>query len=388
MKLNKMILAIALALLVSVPLVTAFTLQDITRNSWFIFIVNTLIIWIVLFIAQSFIVKSQDVKVKVVVWIATLVLSVVIAWYIAGPPGSAYLWEAGWIAPHLGWPIIVNFIIITSAIYFGIGLLGVNPPTPQGKIGVALLAILAGGIIANNIGDAWLWKDKNIDVAYDYLFGPDKPAVEAGKPIINPRTGKQVIEGGILNPKGGLKSRLVVFLVAALVLAWFLIGFLNITTGGNKLSIAMGIIIAASLAHRGENIDAVRNMAEILSYMIVLKQIPADVFAGFLGGIATGLRYLVAGILVGWVFCTAFGTSITGEIMNPIFQLPVIKLIPIEVCTAKECVKDTDCPGKTCDPTTKKCVGPTSTTKPPPSFVKPPASGEPNWMCKKFGVLC
>jgi hypothetical protein len=383
MKLNKIILAVVLGFAVSVPLVAALTLTDIVRNSWFIFITNVFIIWTILFVVQSFIVKSQDTKVKVVVWLATFVLSIVIAWNIAGTPGSAYLWEAGWLAQYLGWAFIVNFLIITGVIYFGIGLLGVNPPTWQGKIGVALLAMLAGGIIANNIGNDWIWKDKNIDVAENYLFGHEK---KVGTTI---KDGKLVdeTEGGILRPEK--PYRLLVFVIATLVLSWFFIAFLNITTGNNKLSYVMAIIIAASLAHRGESFDMVRNMAEVLSLLIVIKQIPPDVFGGILGGLGTPIRYFVASMLVGWIFCTAFGTSALGEIMSPVLQeIPFVKDWGIDPCPAKPCGSGLPpcSAGKTCD--AGKCVKPTppggssGPTKPGPSG--PPTANPPSCWVYKF----
>lgn len=382
MKMNKMILAVVLAFLVGIP--AAFAQTGIFANSWVIFITNLLIVGTILFILVSF-VPTQDNKVKVILWIAAVVLAFVIVWNWGGRD-DAYIWQAGWISQYLGWAFIVNFIIITGVIYFGLGLLDVNPTNMQGKIGVALLAILAGGIIANNIGNDWLWKDKNVDAAKDYLFGPEKKVgtTKDGKTV-------DVTTGGILRPEGGFNSRLIVFIVSALVLSWFFIAFLNITTGNNKLSYVMAFIVAASLAHKGENIDMVRNMAEILSLLIVIKQIPPDMVSGLLAGVGTGLRYFVAVLLVAWVFCTAFGTSVFGDILSPILsEIPYVKDWGIDPCPAKSCTKPADCSGgKNC--VGGKCVSPTApATKPDPTKPAPktPPPSDDIWLPVIKYLIC
>lgn len=372
MKINKFAWIIALVLLVSVPSVFAAT--GIFGNPYVIFAVNILIVWIVLSILVSFVPDKYN-KVKPILWIATLALAVFIAWEIGR--GSAYIWEAAELYPYINKYFIVNTLIIGAVGYFIVGFF-YEPKTTQAKFGLPIIVLLMAGLIAQNIGDEWVFKNDNVKGFIDYLFAPEH---------IDPKTGQPV--GGILRPEGPPtgKYRLLVFGTSALVFAWFLIGFLNITTGDNKLSIAMALIIAGSLAHKGQTLEVVIKMAEALSFLIVLKQIPPDIFSlggalpglpgaaqSVLTGLGAGLRYMVVALLVGWIFCTAFGSSMIGELIG---QVPAISKIGINPCPGKACGPGLPtCPsGRNCD--AGKCVSPKVPLPSGGSRSTGPPSGKP-----------
>lgn len=360
MKANKLIWIFAMVLLISIP--SAFAAPAIFGNAYFILAVNILIVWIVLSIIVSFISEKYN-KIKPILWLAALALAVLIAWKFGR--GSMYIWQVAELAPYINEYFIVNTLIIGAVGYFLIGFI-YEPKTPQSKYGLPIMTLLIAGLIAQNIGNDWVFKSSHVKEGYNYLFAPEHTETDS--------SGKSVSVGGILRPEGPTsnppgKYRLLVFATAVIVFSWFLISFLNITTGGNKLSITMAIIIAASLSHRGESIDMVRNIAEVLSFLIVLKQIPADIFAiggslpglpgaaqSLLGGLGAGLRYAVAVVVVSWIFCSAFNASILGPIVG---HLPFVNKLPIPICGAKTCTGSVpgECSsGFECDKPNKRCI--------------------------------
>ncbi|MBI3034706.1 hypothetical protein HYY71_00140 [Candidatus Woesearchaeota archaeon] len=321
---NKLIWSFALVLLLSIP--SVFAQAGIFGNEWVILIVNSLIVWIVLFVAQTFVVPEKAAKEKIVIWIITLVLAVVIAWNVTDTPGSHYIWQAGAIAQFFSIRILVNTALIAGAAYFGAGLLGLDPKTKQAQIGVALLAILIAGMIALNIGDKWLWDHENAKAIWDYLFEHETEKEVSRNVQVGESSIKQTYKvkvGGILRPEGPPQGqyRLFVFLGSALMFIWFFIAF-GIVGNYPKLSYLIGAIIAANLARQGTGYEIVIKVAEILFFLILIKQIPADMVAGFTGGFAPIIRWGMAALLVSYIFCTVFQQSfIVGIVGKPLSAL-------------------------------------------------------------------
>src|SRR3989338_3175658 len=283
MKLNKMLWIFALVLLVAIP--SAFAAPAIFRNMWFMLAVNSLIVWFILFALQSMIVPEKLAKEKTVLFIITLVASLLISWRIVG--GGGYIWEVGHLAAFFSFKLIVNTIIISLVVYFGLGLLGVKPGTKEGQIGIALLAIGVGLLIAFNISnEKWLWDTDNIKVGIDYLFGEEDRAKNIG---------------GILRPEGNA-YRLWVFLTSTLVFVWFFINF-AMPQGDKKLSWAIAILLGAILARQGTAIDNIMGLGEAFAILIIGKQIATG------GGITGAAGWLMTIFLVEFIFCTVFKTS-------------------------------------------------------------------------------
>lgn len=331
MKLNKTIWIIAMVLLVSISAAFAqfgASLGGFFSNPWVIFAVNILIVWFVLAVIAAFI-PQKDGKTKAVVWVLTLVLAFVIVWYLTGR-GAGYIWQVGRLAGLFNIKIIVNFLIIGAAIWFGIGLLGVDAKVIHGKIGLAVLALLISGMLAYNIGDQWLWSHKNGKAAYDYLLEPQKiiktPHVtkeEKGwwlwKNTVTTTTYTEESVGGILRPEEVNGYRLWVFLLSAMLFGWFFTGWLLPNTNA-KIAWAFAIIIGANLARTGTPLTTAIALAEAFFLLIIGSQITKGT-----GWAGTILGWAGTIFLVEWIFCTVFHTSALSIRLANVFQgFPVI----------------------------------------------------------------
>ena len=390
MKVNKFLWVSVLVLLVSVPLATAFTLSDILRNPWFMFAVNTLIIWIILFIIQAyFILPEKIARVKVVIWIVTVVLAGVIAFFLVG--GRGYIWEAElFFTPYFKLWIIVNTIIIAAIGYFGLGFLGVSPPTKQGQIGMALLVILFAGIMAVEIGDKFIIHTDNAQALKEYLFG-DEVKIGQANVKIAPNVYKTVdtTKGGILTYKapaapGAGGYRLLIFVISLVLFSWFFTGFLM--PQGGKLSYVLAVIIAANLASKGTPMNTMITIGEVFAIIMVQKQIAGQggIFGGVIGWIATI-------VLVEFIFCAVFGYSaIAIQLSQTLggFTLPQIKVpfvgsfggwapfaaLP-KACDAFAAITGATPPPGVAIPVPPGTTGP-GVTVPPPTTTPPPTTSD------------
>jgi hypothetical protein len=323
MKLNKIILAVVLGFVLSLP--SVFAQSGIFANSWVIFITNLLIVWVILFILASF-VPTQDNKVKVVLWIATVVLAFVIVWNWGGR-GDVYIWRVDWIANYIGLWFIVNTLILGAVGYFGLGFLEVNPTTKQGQIGMVLVVLLFSGIIANEIGDQFILSTDNAKALQEYLFGKEVNTGRQG--IATKVVGGQTIREVVPITKGGIFTyqypnyRLLIFIVSLILFSWFFTGFLLPQSG--KLSYVLAFIIAANLASRGTPMNTMITIGEVFAIIMVQKQITSQggIFSGFIGWFTTIT-------LVEFIFCAVFGYSaIAIQISETLgkFTIPPINII-------------------------------------------------------------
>ncbi|MBI2101214.1 hypothetical protein HYT53_01260 [Candidatus Woesearchaeota archaeon] len=299
MKLNKMLWIFALVLLVVIP--SAFALPAFLRNVWVMLGVNSLIIWFILFALQTMIVPEKLEKEKTVLFIITLVASLLISWFLVG--GGGYIWEVGKLAGFFSFKLIVNTIIISLVVYFGLGLAGVKPGTKEGQIGIALLAIGIGLLIAFNVGNEWLWKHPRGEALYNYLLGPEQPT---GK---KDSKGNDITEGGILVP-----PRLIVFGISAMLFVWFFTSYL-MEKADPRLTWAIAIILAANLARRGNTYNAVIMLGEIFAILIIANHIAVG--KGAAGSI---LGWIITIVLVETVFCVVFGNSALSQLFSGILK--------------------------------------------------------------------
>lgn len=315
MKINKSIWIFALIFVLSSASVFAFELSDIYRNSYFILIVNALIIWSILFVAQTFI-PNPDAKVKLVLWIATFGLTALIVWNFT-PRGAAYLWEVGLIAQYLkGW-IIVNTIIFSIGLHMVAGFLEVKLETKSGKIGLILAAILLGALMANNLGNKALWDTKNYIKIKDYLL--------AGEHDETMPDGTKVKVGGILtlDKDEVFESRLFIFLISTILFAWFLNSYMGL---GNqpKMTFIMAFIIGANLASKGATSGTIIGLGEAFAILIVGEQVAHGLQGPRFWG------YLLGIILVEWIFCAVFQQSrilvLLGGIVKQLLQSNIVSV--------------------------------------------------------------
>ena len=266
MKINKLFWIFALIFVFSSASVLAFSLSDIYRNPWFIFFVNLLIVWSILYVAQLFIITSQDTRVKVVVWIATLVLAFIIVWNFTSR-GAAYIWETGWIAKYLGIKFLVNTALLSIVIFYFAGFLNIAPQTPQGRIGLILGSILLAGTIAYSLpADKWLWQEDNVKKLWDYLRGPERDETRAD--------GTKVKIGGILtlDKANVFESRLFIFITSTILFAWFFSAYLRMEQSP-RLTYVMAFIIGANLARTGTTSGTIIGIGEAFAILIIGSQV-------------------------------------------------------------------------------------------------------------------
>lgn len=320
MKINKSIWIIALIFILSSLSVFAFQLSDIYRNFYFILIVNGLIIWSILFLAQMFLIPNQDAKVKLVVWIATFAIAALILWNFT-QRGAAYLWEAGWIAQYLKLWIIVNTILFSIGLHILAGFFELKTETNSGKIGLIILAILLGALMANNLGNKPLWDTQNFQKLKDYLLGGTH---EETRP-----DGTKVTVGGILtlDNKDVFESRLFIFLISSILFAWFFNSYLGLGQQNNKLTYLMAFIIGANLARQGTTSGTIIGLAEAFAILIVGQQVMHT------WGGQRLIAYLISIVLVEWIFCAVFNQSrlflFIGGILKALLQNNAILAIVV-----------------------------------------------------------
>ncbi len=282
---NKFVWVSALVLLISVP--AAFAQDSFSGNPWLFLAVNSVIIWIILFALQSVMMPNKPEKEKVFVWIVSFVLSIILAWAFVG--GSGFIWQVGLFAPLFNLKVLVNTVLIAGIGYFSLGLLGMKLESKQAKIGSAVLVILVSFMIAYRI-EGFLWESQSWVTLYNYLLGPD----------------------GLLRPDN---QKLWVFGSFAVLLSWFFIGYLKLggegapaggAAGGgvnNKLSIALGIILAASIANNGVSTDMAIKVGEIIFILMIGRQLSSS------GSVPGGwvASHVVAAFLVFWASYSIFG---------------------------------------------------------------------------------
>ena len=267
------IFALILVIITSLPVAHA---QGIGGSRIFFILINAAVVFVVLFILQSFLIPGKDGKEKTSMWVIVILISLVIA-FLYGQTG--YLWESGPLAAFFNIKVLVNAAIIGAILYFLLGLLKIKLNSKEGNAGYGILLFLISAIFAVKLGNQWIWDQAVLSQFLGYFFGSE----------------------GILNPSGP-EYRLWVFIGSFTMLSFFFTGFLlkeGVGAGGkNFVSYALAFVMASNMASEGATIGAVIVLGEIF-FVIMISQALYKTFGG-------GSRWALAGaiisaiILVGW----------------------------------------------------------------------------------------
>jgi hypothetical protein len=234
MKLKEFSWIFALILLVSLPTVYA---QASTASVILVTIVNALIIGIILFLLQSFLLPGKQDKERTAIWFVIIIASLLIAWFFGR---GVFLWK-GPLAILFNIKILVNSILIAAFLYFLLGILKIPQlNSKEGNVGYGILLFLVSVIIAVKLGNNWIWSAPMLQGFYKFLFSA---------------------EVGILRGK-----KLWVFIGSWALLSFFFAGFLlkgGVGKGGDKISYLLALVLAISLANQGASLKAVLQMGEI-----------------------------------------------------------------------------------------------------------------------------
>jgi len=284
-----MIWSVALFLIAVLILPIAYA-QAFTGTRIYFVLVNAVIIGLVLFILQAFLVPGKEGKEQVSAWVIVILASLVLAYFFGS---TNYIWN-GPLARFFSLYVLVNSIVISIVLYFLFGFLDIQKRlggSPEGKTGMGLIIFLIALIFAVKIGNQWIWEQAVVAQLFGYLFGAQ----------------------GILNPSGPA-YRLWTFIGSATLLAFFFSGFLmKNVAGGNKINYALAIVIASNMASAGVSIQSVVIMAEVIFTIVLAEALKGTV------GEKKGSNWLLAAFLVGWASAAAtYGTEYQGMLARPV----------------------------------------------------------------------
>ena len=281
MKLKGLLWIFALVLLISLPSAYAQTLGG--KNILFI-IVNALIIGIVLFLLQSFLLPNKPDKEKTAMWFVIIIASLLLAWFFGS---SGYIWQTGPIGAFLStyrWYIVLgNTVLIGAFLYFLMGWLKINEKigTKEGTTAYGIMLFIVAFIIAIKLaGNLWIWQQGSISRIINFLFG----------------------EYGILTFK-----RIFIFITAAALLV-MLFDYLGLGKENKRINYILAIIFAASLVSRPDNPltwNGIKWMVRIIGTIVIGANLSEKFGGGKLktkDGIDIGfwLGYVVAAGLMIW----------------------------------------------------------------------------------------
>lgn len=271
MRKNKLIWSIALFLIIIAALPAAYAQfsNSFTGSRLFLILINSAIVFVVLFALQSFLIPQKNDKEKTSVWVIMLLASLIVG-FLYGQNG--FLWQ-GPLGAYFNIYILVNSAIIAAVLYFALGFLKINEKlkSPEGNAGYGILIFLFSVMIAINIAPGmFLWKQEFVRSAAGFLFSSDR---------------------GILNPKSGL----MVFVTSFILISFFFKGYL-LKQGDQKLNYALALIFAVNLAIPPVNpIRDVIQMGEIMFILIVWETLKTTVPSD-----KPWAALLLAILLVGW----------------------------------------------------------------------------------------
>ena len=266
---NKSAWGIALILISIISLPIAYAQVVPTGSKIYFILINAAIIFVLLFILQSFLIQGKSDKEKTSVWVIMILASLLLAYFFGQ---NGFLWEGPlkWIFNVF---ILVNSAIIAAILYFVLGLLDVNKKlnSTEGKTGYGILIFLFSVMIAINIApNMFLWQQEFVRSSFAFLFSPEK---------------------GILHPKSGL----LVFVTSFILISFFFNQFL-LKQGDKKLNYALALIFAVNLAIPPVNpIKDVVQMGEIIFILIVWETLKGTVPQD-----KPWAAFLLSILLVGW----------------------------------------------------------------------------------------
>ncbi len=245
MKTAKLLWSSLLVFALFLPLAFA-QVGGVLSSPWIYFMVNTLVLWFIFFIAVS-LAGSKEEKEKKMLQLGAFAIAAIVSWNFVG--GSGFIWQVGKLAALFSLKFIVNLIIISFIIWLLVKWLVEADKAPQsgaGQTGMWVLIILFAGIFA-------------IKMPYYFWEGG------TGKQLISFLFGSQ----GILSIQD---NRLFIFISGWLLFSWL---FTEFGIGGNisKLNYIMGFIVAANLAS-GQKPTAVGTMVKIgqvISWIVIAR---------------------------------------------------------------------------------------------------------------------
>src|SRR3989338_7440843 len=292
---NKLAWIFALVLIIIIALPMAYAQIVSAGTKLYYVLINAAIIFVVLFILQSVLIPGKPDKERTSVWVIVVLASLLLA-YLFGQ--SVLLWADGQpLARFFDLHVLVNAIIIGAVLYFVLGFVLQDkvPKSPEGIGGYGILIFLVALIFAVKIGNVWIWDLKTIIQLKDYLIGNE----------------------GILNPSAPA-YRLWTFIVSATLLAFFFNNYLlKGATGANvRVNYALAILIAATMARSGVNLQRVVILGEII-FLIVL----AEAMKGTIGEKGY-MNWWASLFLVGWASAAmTYGTEYQGLLASPIGRI-------------------------------------------------------------------
>lgn len=282
---NKLIWIIALFLVIITSLPLAHAQIFGSGSNLFFVLINSAIVGVILFMLQTFLIPQKGDKEKTAVWVVILIASLVIG-FLFGREGM--IWE-GPLKVLFNYFVLVNALVITTVLYFLMGLLDINKKlgSPEGKAGYGILLFIIGIIFAFKIGNKWIWDLQTLVQLKNYAFGTT----------------------GIFNPDPPA-YRLWTFIGASTLLAFFFSGYLlKGVQGGNKVTYALAIVIAANMASAGVDVRSIIILGEVI-FVIVLQ----DAMKGTTPTIkGHNTNWIFSFFLVGWASAAlSYGTEYQG----------------------------------------------------------------------------
>ncbi len=295
---NKLLWTFALMFVVIASLPIAYA-QTFRESRLFFILINSAIVFVILFLLQSFLIAGKGDKEKTAVWVAIVVASLLIG-FLYGKSG--YIWE-GPLGVFFDPKVLVNALIIAAVLYFVLGLLDKNkaftPQSPQGQTGYGILLFLIAVIFAVKLGNQWIWDAATFIQFRNYLFGPE----------------------GILNVTRN-PDKFFVFIGTFVLIAYFFNRYLMKDAGQSSLiNYFLALIIAASTAQAGMGINAVIQLGEIIFWITI-----SDAVSGVTRD--DKFRFSLGALLVGWASFAITATNpehrgIFGKLIGNFILIPL-----------------------------------------------------------------
>ncbi len=215
---NKIFWSVALFLTAVLALPIAYA-QAFTGTRIYFVLVNAVIIGLVLFILQAFLVPGKGDKERVSMWLIVIIIALMISWFYGS---TSYIWQ-GPLGMFFSYYVLVNSIVIGVVLYFIFGLLKVNEKlgSKEGQVGYGILIFIISLMFAVKLGNQWIWSQPTISSLISYLFG----------------------EYGILTAN---QNRIFIFIGTSVLFAVFF-DYIGLGKENRKLNYMLAIIFAANL---------------------------------------------------------------------------------------------------------------------------------------------
>ncbi|MBI2654049.1 hypothetical protein HYX02_04525 [Candidatus Woesearchaeota archaeon] len=277
---NKTALSIALFLVAAALLPIAYA-QTLAGGSIFYVLVNALIVGVILFMLQAFLLPQKDPKEQTAVWVAIIVGSLLIAWFYGS---QGYIWKVGPLARYLRITFFVNTFLIGVIAYFILGFLDVQSKlkSTQGQGGFALIIFLVAAIwaawIQGTYGDKFIWEAYQGVV--QFLIGPN----------------------GILTLRPP-HYRLAVLTSSFFLLSYFFNTYLITGTGADKkINYALAAVMAINMASSGISPGVVVQLGEFIFILTLARALEGTAGKGY-------MQWIIAVLLVGWASAAIFSDT-------------------------------------------------------------------------------